>query len=265
MALIELKGVCKSYRQGGVFRSRRVHRVLESVDLAIRPGECLGLLGRSGSGKSTLGRLVLGLERPEAGEAMYEGVSIHNLNGEAYRTFRRNVQVVFQNSLGSVNPRFTAADIIAEPIRNFEVHSKDALREIVGNLMEQVGLSVADAYKYPHQFSGGELQRICIARAIALKPRLIVLDEAVSSLDMLNQAKIVELLLDLQQHMGTAYVFISHDIRVLMKMADRIVVLSDGKIVDEIDPERSEETVRHPVFSELIESVLPPMPPCAEW
>jgi nickel transport system ATP-binding protein len=177
-----------------------------------------------------------------------------------YRGFRRNVQVVFQNSLGSVNPRFTAARIIAEPLLNFESFSPRALDRKIGELLEQVGLSAADMGKYPHQFSGGELQRICIARAVSLSPKLIVLDEAVSSLDMLVQARIIDLLTELQRSLGTAYLFISHDIRVLVKMADQMAVLSDGRIVEYVDPDRGTRRDSHPAFTALIDAVLPPSP-----
>lgn len=263
MKIIELKNITKTYRQGGMFRQGKTVHVLSDVNLTIEPGACLGLLGRSGEGKSTLGRLVLGLERPDSGEVLYHGKSVHSLSRADYREYRRNVQVVFQNSFGSVNPRFTAFDIIAEPLKNFESHSSDALREIVKNLLDRVGLTNEDAHKYPHQFSGGELQRICIARAIALNPGLIVLDEAVSSLDMLVQAGIIELLVDLKNTLNTAYLFISHDIRVLMKMSDQLAVLSEGRIVEQADPKKLDLRKSHPVLSSLIKAVLPPSPEMA--
>lgn len=260
MNLIELKAVCKSYRQGGIFNTKNSVKVLKNIDLAIAPGACMGLLGRSGSGKSTLGRLVLGLEKPDFGDVLYEGRSIRAMSNDEYREFRRNVQVVFQNSLGSVNPRFTAAQIIAEPLMNFESFTPRTLKIKIGELMEQVGLPAADARKYPHQFSGGELQRICIARAVSLSPRLIVLDEAVSSLDMLVQAKIINLLTELQHSLGMAFLFISHDIRVLVKMAHQMAVLSDGRIVEYVDPDDTTRRDGHPAFAALIQAVLPPSP-----
>jgi nickel transport system ATP-binding protein len=260
MNLIELKGICKSYRQGGIFNATNLMAVLKGIDMTIAPGACMGLLGRSGSGKSTMGRLVLGLERPDSGDVLYNGKSIRAMAGNEYREFRRNVQVVFQNSLGSVNPRFTAAQIIAEPLTNFESFSSKELQQRIGELMEQVGLPASDALKFPHQFSGGELQRICIARAVSLSPRLIVLDEAVSSLDMLVQARVIDLLTDLQRSLGTAYLFISHDIRVLVKMAHQIAVLSDGRIVDYVDPREPLRNDSHPAFSALVGAILPPSP-----
>ncbi len=257
MELLDLKGVCKSYRRGGIFNAENKFDVLTDIHIHIAPGTCLGLLGRSGSGKSTLGRLALGLERPDAGAVFYRGKSVWDMPKKEYREFRRNIQVVFQNSPGSVNPRFTAAQIIAEPLRNFE--PGDFRRKIAG-LLEQVGLRPEDGAKYPHQFSGGELQRVCIARAIALNPRLIILDEAVSSLDMLIQARIIELLRTLQRSLGTAYLFISHDIRVLVKMADRLAVLNNGHIVEELSLSDSLSRPYHPAFAELIQAILPPEP-----
>lgn len=263
MNLIELKNVCKSYRQGGIFKTGHLVQVLKNIDLTVAPGTCMGLLGRSGSGKSTLGRLVLGLEKPDAGDVLFNGKSIRTMFSVEYREFRRNVQVVFQNSLGSVNPRFTAAQIIAEPLMNFEALTPRALEMKIGELLEQVGLPAADACKYPHQFSGGELQRICIARAVALAPQLIVLDEAVSSLDMLIQAKIIHLLKQLQDSLGVAYLFISHDIRVLVKMAHQMAVLSNGRIVEHIAPDVTTRHDSHPAFAALVNAVLPPSPDAA--
>ncbi|NJL59342.1 MAG: ATP-binding cassette domain-containing protein [Desulfobacteraceae bacterium] len=260
MELLNLKGAGKSYSRGGIFNAGNKFDVLADICLSIAPGTCLGLLGRSGSGKSTLGRLALGLERPDAGAVFYRGKSVWDMPKKEYREFRRNIQVVFQNSPGSVNPRFTAARIIAEPLHNFESLSAGDLRRKVAELLEQVGLRSEDGAKYPHQFSGGELQRVCIARAIALNPRLIVLDEAVSSLDMLIQARIIELLRTLQRSMGTAYLFISHDIRVLVKMADRLAVLDKGQIVEELSVSDSVSRPYHPAFAELISAILPPVP-----
>lgn len=265
MSIIELKKLYKSYQRGGIFGKRHRFQVLNGIDLTISPGECLGLLGRSGSGKSTLGRIVLGLESPDEGEVRYQGTLLKDLKGAARRAYRRNTQVVFQNSIGSVNPRMTAGEIISEPLRNFESLPAHALDARVHQLLDRVGLSPTDADKLPHQFSGGELQRVCIARAISLNPQLIVLDEAVSSLDMLVQAKIIELLTLLQKELGTTYLFISHDIRVLLKMAHRLLVMHDGRIVDQIaldkTPDADRNRPRHPAFTQLMRAILPPMPP----
>ncbi len=260
MSLLELKQISKSYRRGGLFGMRERFEVLKDVDLSLEPGCCLGLLGRSGSGKSTLGRIALGLERPDSGEVLFNGRPVKSLPEQDYREYRKNIQVVFQNSFGSVNPRWTAGRIIAEPIGNFEQLSPTSMREKVVHLLERVGLRPEAADKLPHQFSGGELQRVCIARAISLSPSLIVLDEAVSSLDMLIQAKVMELLTDLQRETGTAYLFISHDIRVLLRMADRLVVLDEGRIVGQMDRMDESGSITHPAFTNLLEAILPPLP-----
>jgi nickel transport system ATP-binding protein len=234
--------------------------VLKNVNLSIAPGGCLGLIGRSGAGKSTLSRIVLGLERPDRGDVDYDGVSLTKMTREQSRIYRRNCQVVFQNFLGSVNPRFTAGQVIAEPLYNFEAMDREQVRQRIEELLEKVGLHPSDANKYPHQFSGGELQRVCIARAIALSPQLIVLDEAVSSLDMVIQSKIVALLKSLQKTLGIAYLFISHDIRVLLKMADTLAVLHEGTVVETVDLKKNEKRSYHPALTELVAAVLPPVP-----
>ena len=260
MELLSLKGIGKAYRQGGVFGSKVRFEVLKDINLSIARGSCLGLIGRSGSGKSTLSRIALCLERPDRGEVRYNGVCVKNMSKKQLRTFRRNCQVVFQNSLGSVNPRFTAGEVVAEPLKNFESLDAKRLNDKIDELLMKVGLQPADAEKYPHQFSGGELQRVCIARAIALNPRLIVLDEAVSSLDMLIQSRIIELLNHLKDTLGVAYLFISHDIRVLLKMADELAVLHDGVIVETVNPVHMEARAYHPVLTGLVDAVLPSRP-----
>lgn len=263
MPIIEMQQIHKTYCRGGLFAARDPFPVLNGIDLSIAKGECLGLLGRSGSGKSTLGRIALGLEPPDQGQVFFRGKPLGSLDGKARRDYRKNVQVVFQNSLGSVNPRFTAAQIISEPLKNFESLSAGQLKDKVDELLTLVGLTPDDADKLPHQFSGGELQRVCIARAVCLKPRLIVLDEAVSSLDMLIQARIIDLLIRLQNEMETAYLFISHDIRVLLKMAHRLMVMHEGRLVDEIvldSQDAGGHPPRHPAFGQLMQAILPPLP-----
>lgn len=260
MNILELKGIGKSYRRGGFWGTKEKLDVLKGVDLSLEKGSCVGLLGRSGSGKSTLGRIALDLEPPDTGEILYHGRPVKDLSTSEYRDFRRNVQVVFQNPLGSVNPRFSAHDIVAEPLTNFESLTAAQTRTRVGGLLERVGLSPSDMVKYPHQFSGGELQRVCIARAIALNPRLIILDEAVSSLDMLVQLKIMELLAQLKSELGTSYLFISHDIRVVLKIADRLLVMHEGRLVEQAESIDHVPAFTHPAFLELIHSILPPLP-----
>lgn len=260
MSLLELFEVTKTYRRGGFFGEKGRHVVLDRVSLALREGECLGLLGKSGSGKSTLGRIALGLESPDSGQVRFQGRPVvSRLLGNGGFA-RKDLQVVFQNSLGSVNPRFTAGEIIAEPLDNFERPTAPARRARVAELLQMVGLRPADAGKYPHQFSGGQMQRVCIARALAPRPRVVVLDEAVSSLDMLVQARILDLLAALRRDTGTSYLFISHDVRVLLGSCDRLAVLHEGTMVESPTGVGNLRAFRHPAFLELVGSLLPAAP-----
>ncbi|MDR2406272.1 MAG: dipeptide/oligopeptide/nickel ABC transporter ATP-binding protein, partial [Deltaproteobacteria bacterium] len=228
--VIDVINVAKSYRQGGVFTKQRTVDVLKNISLNIGEGESLGLLGASGSGKSTLGRLILGLEKPDSGSILYYGKPLSDLHGTEKENWRKEVQVVFQNSHGAVNPRFTARRIIGEPLKNFFRLSKSQIISRVGELMEKVGLDGAQQDKLPHQFSGGELQRICIARAMSSRPKLVVLDEAVSSLDMGSQGLVLDLLERARDATGASYLFISHDLRVIFKLSDKLAVMHDGEI-----------------------------------
>jgi len=227
--LIELEGIHKSYRQGGLFGGKKAVTVLKGVNLTVEAGRCLGLLGSSGCGKSTTGRLALGLEPPDQGRVLYKGLDLNRMNRAEKRLWRRNCQVVFQNSQGAVNPRHPAGRIIAEPLMNFDPNAKNS-RAAAAELLKKVGLAESDLDKLPHQFSGGELQRVCIARALALRPEFILLDEAVSSLDMLSQGLVLDLLSELKRETGTAFLFISHDLRLLMKISDSLAVMDQGKI-----------------------------------
>jgi nickel transport system ATP-binding protein len=241
-------------------------RVLNGLDLKVEQGGCLGLLGASGCGKSTAGRLILGLETPDNGAVLYKGRDLRELKGGEKSEFRRNSQVVFQNSHGAVNPRFRAWKIIGEPIMNFEKISGSELRERAAMLLKKVGLSEADLEKLPHQFSGGELQRVCIARALALSPEFILLDEAVSALDMLNQSLVLDLVMELKRTTGTTFLFISHDMRVLLKVSDSIAVMDGGRVclyVRDLSELESTEALRDPAFSALARAVLPAEPSAA--
>lgn len=262
MRLMELRNVIKTYRQGGIAGRRRVVRAVDGVCLDIDAGRCLALVGHSGSGKSTLGRLALGLERPDSGDVLYKGRPWSSLHGEERIAARRNVQVVFQNSHDAVNPRFTAADIVGEPLRNFDRLRGVALERRVAELLESVGLDASDMRKLPHQFSGGELQRVCLARALAPKPEFIVLDESVSSLDMLNQSRILSLVADLRERSGAAFLFISHDLRGVCKVADSLAVMDGGRLV-EYHPDVDFLDDFHrcgPALAGLAQAVLPAEP-----
>ncbi|GMO52500.1 MAG: hypothetical protein Ta2G_10470 [Termitinemataceae bacterium] len=259
MSLIELKNVTKSYRAGKLFSKNLNVEILHNINLSIESGRCLGLLGESGCGKSTTGRIVLGLEKC-TGEVFYDGKDIWKMKKDERRIFRKNAQVVFQNSHGAVNPRFRAWEIITEPLSAFKKVSIDELKEAAAALLLRVGLSHDDMDKLPAKFSGGELQRICIARAIALNPKFIVFDEAVSALDMLNMSLVLELIADLKQKTNAAFLFISHDLRVLLKISDSLAVMKDGCITSYVKNIADLEAKNHifdPAFKTLALSVLP--------
>lgn len=258
MPAITLDSISKTYGRGGFFRKQERFTVLKSISLSLHAGECLGLVGRSGSGKSTLGRILLGLEAPDSGSVSILGQEITGRKRLPMH-LRRAVQVVFQDAIGSTNPRMTAGAIIAEPLRNFDGLKGTALWHRVDELLEQVGLSPEDADKFPGQFSGGQLQRVCIARALAPSPQVIVLDEAVSSLDMLIQARILDLLDSLRRQNGTAYLFVTHDLRLVRRFCDRAFFMNDGTL-QTFDPQKMRDIQGSCALEELCGAMLPPMP-----
>ncbi|WP_431267297.1 ATP-binding cassette domain-containing protein [Dankookia sp. P2] len=213
-------------------------KAVDGVSLSIREGETVGLVGESGSGKTTLGLALLKLEGSE-GAIRFEGGDIQPLSRAAMRPLRRRMQIVFQDPYGSLSPRLSAGEIIGEGLEVHEPGLTRAARDAaVAQALEEVGLDPTAAGRYPHEFSGGQRQRIAIARALVLKPRLVVLDEPTSALDVSVQAQVVELLRALQARHRLAYLFISHDLRVVRALAHRIVVLKDGRVVEEGDAER---------------------------
>ena len=259
MSLLQVNDVTHSY--GLEFRTffkwrKHAKKVLKGITFAIEEGTCLGVLGMSGAGKSTLGKVILGLEQPQCGQVLFLGHDIYATDKHTRLKLRRNLQAVFQDSYSAVNPRMTAERIIAEPLENYERLSLAELRRNVIELLERVGLSEKDLKKYPHQFSGGQLQRINIARAISLKPKLIVLDESVSSLDMVNQTLILELLKELKKDFGLSYFFITHDIKVACAISEKLAVLEKGELVDFYDGKKQFFTSEHPVVKGMIGSML---------
>lgn len=257
MALLQVKEVSHHYASSRFFRrTGEVSNVLLNVSFGINDGTCLGLLGASGAGKSTLGRVILGLERPKKGQILFQGHDLYELDSHTRRQLRRNLQVVFQDCYSAVNPRMTAEQIIGEPLDNYETFSVQEQKRAVGDLLERVGLSPADMGKYPHQFSGGQLQRINIARAIALKPKLIVLDEAVSGLDMVNQTTILHLLHDLRSAFGLSYLFITHDIKAAYTLSDAMAVLDQGRLAEYCENKEQFLQSSHPAVKGLLGSML---------
>ncbi|KEK21651.1 nickel import ATP-binding protein NikE [Bacillus gaemokensis] len=257
MSLLQVKDVTHMYGSYNLFgRTDQRKEVLSNVSISIEPGMCLGLLGTSGAGKSTLGKVILGLEKPQKGQVLFQGHDFYNTDRTTRKRLRCDLQVVFQDCYSSVNPRMTAEQIIIEPLQNYERMSRDEQKRTVGELLERVGLNREDMRKYPYQFSGGQLQRINIARAISLKPKLIVLDEAVSGLDMVNQTNILNLLSELKSAFGLSYLFITHDIKAAYSISDALAVMEKGEVVELCENEDQFFTSRHPAVQTLLSSIL---------
>lgn len=261
MSLLELKGVSKAYRIGKDFWSKgKLIEAVKDVSLVLEEGASLGLVGESGSGKSTLARIIMGLEKPEWGEVLFQGKNIYSLGKRQLRELRRNMHTVFQDCYSSVNPRLPIGRAISEPLRNYERLGYSQERKKVEELLQLVGLDPKDINKYPHQFSGGQLQRVSIARALALKPKLIVLDEAVSGLDVSVQAQILNLLDDLRKELNLSYLFISHHIEVVNYISSCLGVMYRGQLVEFVQGTDLIESLRHPYSQKLASSVLPQHP-----
>ncbi|MSU92068.1 dipeptide ABC transporter ATP-binding protein [Rhodobacteraceae bacterium 2CG4] len=260
--ILELRNLTTRFdiRAGTLRRlTGRVHAV-EDVSFSIRPGETLSLVGESGCGKSTIGKSILQLATPTSGEILFEGRRISSSDKEGLRKLRRGAQMIFQDPFGSLNPRMRIGAAIAEPYLAHGLGNRAEARARVADLLDQVGLDSAVADRFPHEFSGGQRQRICIARALALEPKLIVADESVSALDVSIQAQVVNLMLDLQKRLGLAYLFISHDMAVVERVSHRIAVMYLGEIVEIGPREAVLSAPRHPYSRKLINAVPVPDP-----
>ncbi len=262
LTLLEVGHLTKHYPvRGGVFgRGRGEVHAVDDVSFAIRQGETLGLVGESGCGKSTIGKTVLRLIEPTAGTIEWRGTRIDRLGGREMRPYRRELQAVFQDPYASLNPRMRAADIVAEPIRNFENVSAAEMGDRVVSLFEKVGLRPDQMPRYPYEFSGGQRQRLGIARALAPRPKLIVCDEPVSALDVSVQAQVINLLGDLQREFGLSYLFVAHDLAVVEHISHRVAVMYLGRIV-ELAPTRAVFAhPQHPYTEALLSAVPVPDP-----
>jgi peptide/nickel transport system ATP-binding protein/oligopeptide transport system ATP-binding protein len=259
--LLEVQGLRKFFpaKTGWLARSAKVHAV-DGVSFWIAEGETLGLVGESGCGKSTTGKLILRLLDPTEGQILWRGRRIDRLNRGEMRPVRRELQAVFQDPYSSLNPRIRAADIVSEPLRNYEALSATQARGRAAELFERVGLRPDQMVKYPYEFSGGQRQRLGIARALSVRPRLIVCDEPVSALDVSVQAQVINLLMDLQAEFNLSYLFVAHDLAVVEHISHRVAVMYLGKIV-EIAPKRAIFTCpQHPYTEALLEAVPVPDP-----
>ena len=258
-ALLEASGLTKHFpvRQGALGWSTGLVRAVDSVSFQIDVGTTLGLVGESGCGKTTTSKLVLGLERPTAGTIRFEGADVSALGAKADRHYRRSVQAVFQDPYASLDPRMRVGSIIAEPLVINERPSATELRRRVRELLDLVGLPERSAELFPHEFSGGQRQRIAIARALALSPKLIVLDEPVSALDVSIRAQILNLLRDIQKRLGVSYLFIAHDLAAVAHMSHTIAVMYLGKIVELGEATAVALDPKHPYTQALFAAALP--------
>jgi len=241
-------------------RSRRVVKAVDGVSLDIYPGETLGLVGESGCGKSTLGRAILRLTEPTSGQILFRGNDLAQLSNAAMREQRRHLQIIFQDPYACLNPRMTVSQIIGEPIDTFQLARGQAKQERIQELMEMVGLSARFLKRYPHEFSGGQRQRIGIARALAVDPSFIVADEPISALDVSIQAQIMNLLDRLRRQKNLTYLFISHDLRAIQHVSDRVAVMYLGKIVELAEGQTVYKSPLMPYTKALISAVPVPDP-----
>lgn len=255
--LLKVLNIKKSYTQKK-FLKKSVKIVLNDVSFSLEQGKCLGIIGESGSGKSTLGRIITGIEKADSGVVEFEGKNIHQKEN---RNVKNDVSIVFQNYVSSVNPRFSVAQIIAEPLIigsqvNRSKIDKNKIDEEVKKLIEIVGLSEEFLERFPHELSGGQLQRVCIARAIVTKPKFILLDEAVSSLDVSTQVEILDLLQKLKKEYNLSYVFITHDLLTITYICDSVIFFKDGKIEEKIDDIRNLKNIKKDYSKKLLEAVI---------
>ena len=255
--LLKASNITKSYTQKK-FLKKFVKTVLNDVSLSLEQGKCLGIIGESGSGKSTLGRIITGIEKADSGVVEFEG---KNINQKENKDAKNDISIVFQNYVSSVNPRFSVAQIIAEPlIISFQVNKnkidKKKIDDEVKKLIKIVGLSEEFLERFPNELSGGQLQRVCIARAIVTKPKFILLDEAVSSLDVSTQVEILDLLQKLKKEYNLSYIFITHDLLTITYICDSVIFFKDGKIEEKINDIRNLKNIKKDYSKRLLEAVI---------
>ena len=259
--LLEVRDLKKHYPiSGGWFGGSIKHvRALDGISFKLGRGKTLGIVGESGCGKSTAAKTIMRLIEPTGGQILINGLDITTMSKAAFRPHRKNVQIVFQDPYASLNPRMSSGDIVGEPLRNFGVAKAEREKRVV-ELFDRVGLHKESMRKYPHEFSGGQRQRLGIARALALNPKLIVCDEPVSALDVSIQAQVINLLVDLQNDLGISYLFVAHDLAVVQHICDRVAVMYLGRIVEIGDCDTLFASPRHPYTQALLSAVPVPDP-----
>lgn len=247
-------------KEGILLRTSKFNKAVDGVSLSIQPGETLGLVGESGCGKSTLGRCITRLYQPTAGSIFFEGQDITRLKGRALLPFRKDIQMIFQDPMESLNARHTVGDILEEPFIVQKIGDRISRKKRVRKLLETVGLPARSTSRYPFEFSGGQRQRIGIARSIALNPKLVICDEPVSALDVSIQSQILNLLIDLQKEFNLSYLFIAHDLAVVKHISDRIVIMYLGKVVESAGGETIYRKPLHPYTNSLVSAIPVPDP-----
>ncbi|MDH4208060.1 MAG: ATP-binding cassette domain-containing protein [Anaerolineae bacterium] len=253
-AQVQVRNLVKHFFQSGGFlrRNPRAVRAVDGVSFDIRRRETLGLVGESGCGKTTIGRCLLRLIEPTSGEVYFEGTNVLGLSGRRLRRLRRDMQIVFQNPYSSLDPRMSVLGIVGEPLQTHTSLSHGQIRERVVELLEQVGMSGAHIYRYPHEFSGGQLQRIAVARALALEPKFLVLDEPTAALDVSVQAQVIAQLMELQRNLQLTYLFISHNLTLVHYVSQTIAVTYLGRIVERGEADQIFDNPLHPYTQALL-------------
>lgn len=258
--LLEVRNLKKYYsvKSGFLNKDRRSVKAVDGINLSVKQGEILGIVGESGCGKSTLGRSILRLIEPTSGEVIFEGTNICGLKKEEMRLKRREMQIVFQDPGASLNPRLTVGEIIGEPLEVFHIREGKEKEERIYKLMDLVGINRAYINRFPHEFSGGQRQRLGIARALAVNPKLIICDEPVSALDVSIRAQVLNLIKELKDKLNLTYIFISHDLSVVHHICDRVAVMYLGRVVEIADKKQIYENPVHPYTKALLSAI--PMP-----
>jgi oligopeptide/dipeptide ABC transporter ATP-binding protein len=256
--LLEVKDLKKHFPVGSssfISKEKQVVKALDGITFSLQKGETLGIVGESGCGKSTMGRAILRLHEPSSGEILYDGQDITHLPKKEMRNFRKDLQIIFQDPYGSLNPRMTVGAMLSEIVETHSIVPKNEVNQYVCDLLVQVGLSAQHYDRYPHEFSGGQRQRVSIARALCVKPKLVVCDEAVSALDVSVQSQILNLLQRLKKEHQLTYLFISHDLSVVKHVSDRVAVMYLGKMVELADKKALYDNPLHPYTKALLSAI----------